>query len=451
LLEKPIIIKNIMSLQNLKNKNICILGFGIENQALLRFLLGEKIDCQITVCDANRLEKKNYDALSRKNIKIIIGPSYDKNLNQFDLIFRIAGYPLFSEELRTATKAGAVITSPTKLFFELCPSKNIIGVTGTKGKGTTSSLITHIIKKAGLKVWLGGNIGTPMFSFFNKIKPSDYVVLELSSFQLEDLRKSPHISVITNFSQEHLAPADPNNPNYHRSLKDYWRAKANIFKWQTEKDYLLASPDLRPVIEKEEIKSRIIYFEQADSAGNLAGEYNKKNVGAAMEAAKILKIKKDITQNAIKSFKGLPHRIELVREVGGVKYYDNSFATTPEATIEDLKSFNNPIILFLGGADKGSNFKDLARTVKKANIKLVILLSGLATPKIKKELIKVGIEAKKMKSADGMAEAVEIARQKAEVGDMVLLSTACASFGMFKNYKERGDMFKQEVNKIIDK
>lgn len=454
--------------KSLNNKKICLLGFGSENRALLDFLLKKKIDCDITVCDADLdIDKKNNFVIPGRRLGISFnrateilryaqndkevigvhfrtGKNYDKNLSEFDIIFRIAGYPLHSFELQKAKKAGVEISSPTKLFFDLCPSKKIIGVTGTKGKGTTASLISHIIKKSGKKVWFGGNIGTSMFSFLDKIKSQDYVVLELSSFQLEDLHKSPWVAVITNFTPEHLAPADPKNPNYHKSLKEYWQAKANIFRWQGKDDYLISNLKTQGL----KLKSKKILFGKSDLPSGLVGEYNKKNIAAAIEAVKILKIKDDIIRKAVKSFEGLPHRIEFVREYKGVKYFDNSFATTPEATIEDLKSFSEPIILFLGGADKGSDFKQLGKAIKEANVKTVILLDGKASPKIKKELEKNKFSKKRIKPAGSMAEAIKKAFQESAPGDIVLLSTACASFGMFKNYKERGDQFKSEVKNL---
>jgi UDP-N-acetylmuramoylalanine--D-glutamate ligase len=435
-----------MNLESLKNKRICLLGFGIENRALLDFLILKKVKCEIMISDANAVGTGH--ALFPSNVKIITGKNYDKNLDQFDIIFRIAGYPLFSKELLKAKKKGVAISSATKLFFDLCPTKNIIGVTGTKGKGTTSSLIAHILKSSKKRVFFGGNIGTPMFSFLNKIKQSDYVVLELSSFQLEDLEVSPHISVITNFTPEHLAPADPKNPNYHKSLKDYWKAKINIFRWQDKNNYLVVNEILKSKIINLKLKNKKIFFNTSDLKSNLVGEYNKQNIAAAVEMAKTLKIKKEIIAKAVSSFHGLPHRIEFVREHKGVKYFDNSFATTPESTIEDLKSFSEPIILFLGGSDKGSDFSELVKVVGQ-KVKFVVLLDvTLGTKRIEKELYKIKYPKEKMMFAKSMEKGVDIAYKNSEPGDVVLLSTACASFGIFKNYKERGDLFKKFVNEL---
>ncbi len=436
-----------LTLKNLNKKEICILGLGIENYALVKYLIKKKISCNITICDARKKVKNIYPDLKTKNIKWNLGKDYDKNLVQYDIIFRIAGYPLFSKRLKEAKKLGVIITSPVKLFFDWCPTKNIIGVTGTKGKGTTSSLIYSILKKAGKKVYFGGNIGYPMFNFLDKIKKNDWVVLELSSFQLEDLEKSPKISVITNFAKEHLAPADPNNPNYHHSLSDYWNAKLNIALHQKKGDKLIINNNLKNKIKNYPLASKVIYFKKSKIPTQLPGEHNKENIATAIEVVKILKIKKDKILESVKNFKGLPHRLELVSIIRGIKYYDDSFATTPEAGITAIKSFSDPIILLVGGADKGSNFKQFAKEIKK-RVKFVVLLDGKATPKIKKELLAINYPKNKMAPAYNMRQAIIIANSQAEKGDVVLLAPACASFGMFQNYKERGDKFKIQVKKL---
>ncbi|MFH0923879.1 MAG: UDP-N-acetylmuramoyl-L-alanine--D-glutamate ligase [Candidatus Falkowbacteria bacterium] len=453
------------TLTKLRNKKICMLGFGIENQALVKFLLKKKVACEITICDARKKQifegEQTFVRLQRfAFLHWRLGKNYDKNLDQFDIVFRVAGYPLFSPEIEKAKKAGVEISSPTKLFFELCPTKNIIGVTGTKGKGTTASLIYYILKKgfrrspltgdcgaAEKKVWIGGNIGVAPFEFIEKIKKNDWVVLELSSFQLEDMDISPKIAVITNFHKEHLAPADPNNPNYHKTLKSYWEAKMNIVRWQGEGDKAVLSKKLEVRSKKYKLKSKIIYFDKFEMQSKLIGEHNKENIAAAVEVAKLVGIKQSIIKKAVAGFEGLEHRLELARDVNGIKYYNDSFATTPESAITALKSFSRPIILLAGGADKGGSFKQLAKEIKK-RVKFVVLLNGKATPKIKKELLKIKYPSNNIKLVYNIKDAVSIAKSKAEKGDVVLLSTACASFGMFKNYKERGKLFKQEVSPV---
>ncbi|MFH1838389.1 MAG: UDP-N-acetylmuramoyl-L-alanine--D-glutamate ligase [Candidatus Kuenenbacteria bacterium] len=445
------------NLKKLQNKKIAFLGLGIENYALIKYLLKNKIKCEITICDNKTKKELNekYNNLNKKNIKLTwqLGKNYNENLEKFDMLFRSPGWPIFCQSIQKFLKAknhkpkSDILSSPMQLFFEICPTKNIIGITGTKGKGTTTSLIYKILKVACKKVWLGGNISIAPFGFLDKIKKTDWIVLELSSFQLEDMTISPQISVITNFYPEHLAPADSNNPNYHKTLTDYWYAKMNILKWQSKKCSAILNYKLNITNFKLNTKAKIIYFKKSELPSKLIGEHNKENIAAAIEVAKIIKIKQKIIKKAIVNFKGLPHRLELVRKYQNVKYYDDSFATMPESTIIALKSFNQPIVILLGGADKGANFKKLAKEVKN-RVKFVVLLKGVATPKIKKELLKVGFKRNDMKLTNNIKDAVKIAKKKSIAGDIVLLSTACASFGMFKNYKERGKLFQNKVKKL---
>lgn len=435
---------------NLQNKKIAILGLGLENLALVNYILKHKIKCEITVCDA-RDEKQLGESyqrllrsrtLPRNDIKWQLGKGYNKNLDKFDILFRSPGWPM--SEVKSTN-------SPMRLFFELSPSKNIIGVTGTKGKGTTASLIYEILRADGKRVWLGGNIGVAPFKFIDKIKKNDWVVLELSSFQLEDMTVSPHIAVITNFYSEHLAPADPNNPNFHKTLDDYKKAKWNIVRWQKKNDYSIFNFQFlifkKIQNSKYQTNAKKVYFKKFELPSRLIGEHNKENVAAAVEVAKIVGVKQEIINKTVAGFKGLEHRLELAREYQGIKYYDDSFATTPESTMIALKSFNQPVIILLGGADKKSDFSQLAEEVKK-RCKFVVLLNGQTTPRIKKELLKVKFAENKMKLVNNIKDAVAVARRQAETGDVILLSTACASFGMFKNYKERGRLFKVEAKSL---
>lgn len=431
-----------MNLEYLQSKRICILGLGIENYALVNYLTRKKVKCEITVCDARKDVRRSMEGRTSMPLKWRLGKNYDKSLTDFDIIFRSPGYPLYNTNLVKAKKKGVEISSPMKLFFELCPTKNIIGVTGTKGKGTTVALIRQVLKKAGKRTWLGGNIGIAPFEFIDKIKKNDWVILELSSFQLEDMTVSPHIAVITNFSREHLAPADPNNPNYHKTIRDYWDAKLNIIKWQKKGDKAIIGQKLK--VKKLKVKSKLIYFSRSSLPTKLIGEHNKENIAAAVEVAKIVGVQQSIIKKAVTSFKGLEHRLELVRNIKGVKYYNDSFATTPESAITALRAFNQPIILLAGGAEKKSDFRVLVKEIKK-RVKLVVLLNGKATPRLKKELLKINFSNKQTKLVYNINEAIRAAKQNSNKGDIILLSTACASFGMFKNYKERGELFKQEV------
>ncbi len=422
-------------LEKLQNKKIGFIGYGIENQALYNWLIKHEVRSIYTFCDSR-------EEIAEKIIgpEYILGDSYLKNLNDFDIIFRSPGCPLFLPELQAVKDK---ISSAMNLFMELCPTKNIIGVTGSKGKGTTSSLIYSILHEAKKAVYLGGNIGVAPFTFIDDVKEDSYVVLELSSFQLEDFKISPRYSVLTNLFHEHLEPADPLNPNYHKTFEDYKKAKLNIAKFP-ENEILLTHVRLQETIKGEKVK----YFETCDFPNKLAGEFNKENIAAAVMLAEILGISDKTIKKAVANFNGLPHRLEKVAEIKGVTYYDNSFSTTPESTIADIKSFPGAVML-MGGADKGADFKELAKEIMNS-VNFVILFKGDATPRLKMEIIRAGLHPNRISIAGSMSEAVKKAQKRAEEFEAttVLLSTACASFGLFKNYKERGDLFKQYVKEL---
>ncbi len=440
--------KNIQ--QYILHKNIAFLGLGIENLALIKFILNQKINCQITICDfknEQELGEKFNSLKARKNIHWKLRKEANRNLSGFAILFRSPGWPLFDKGLVEAKKMKVEIANPLEFFLHLCPSENIIGVTGTKGKGTTSSLIYHILKKGKKRVWLAGNIGVAPFDFIKKIGKNDWIVLELSSFQLEDMKTSPMISVMTNFFNEHLAPADPSNPNYHKTARDYWQAKLQIFRHQKKSDWAIMNIKMKEKVKNINLPARVKYFSKTNSPSKLVGEHNKENIAAAIEAVKIVGVKEKTFVAAIKSFNGLEHRIELVGNFKGVAYYNDSFATTPESTIIALKSFHQPIILLAGGAEKKSNFKELAKMINK-KVKYLVLFVGDATPRLKGEVDKAGFKKNNIKIVNSTKEAVSIARRQAEAGDVVLMSPACASFGMFKNYKERGKLFKLAVKSM---
>lgn len=436
-----------MTLQELSGKKIALIGWGLENMSLVKFLLKKKIKCELTVCESRRAPElqERYSDFAKYNLQWQLGPKHQQGLAEFDILFCSPG-SLVGKDKKIKT-GRAVITSPLDLFLSLCPSKKTIGVSGTKGKGTTSSLIYEILRAAKQRAWLGGNIGVAPFDFLEKIKPSDWVVLEISSFQLERMQHSPHLAVLTNFSPEHLAAADPNNPNYHRSLAEYWHAKLRLAKFQTAKDSLIANRFLAQRLAKVKLPGKIIYFDRSQLATKLPGAHNLENIAAAEAVAKLAKVPQTVVKKAVANFVGLEHRLELVRELRGVKYYNDSFATTPESAITALRAFTQPIILLAGGADKGSDFRELAKNIVQ-RAKFVVLLSGQATPKIKKELLKLKYPAEQLGEADNIKSAVKLAKAQAKIGEIVVLSTGCASFGMFKNYKERGYLFKAAVNKL---
>lgn len=436
-----------MSIKKISKKTkVALLGLGLDNLALLKLFTNNKAPLDITICDLR--SKNNLPIIKAKNIKYKIGLDAKKNLDEFDILFRSPGWPLACPGIKDALKKGKTkISSPLNLFFSLCPTKNIIGITGTKGKGTTATLIYQILKNnfknTNKKIFLGGNIGISPLSFLEKINKHDFVVLELSSFQLEDLNYSPKISVITNIFKEHLAPADPNNPNFHSSFKNYWQAKLNIAKQKNNK-LIIINQKLKTLVKNQKLAGKKIFFSTSKLPSNLVGDYNQENIAAAETVAKTLKIKPKIYQTVIKKFSNLEHRLELVANINNIKYFDNSFSTTPESTILDLLSFSEDIIQIAGGADKKANFQKLAITIKK-KVKLLLLLPGEGSVRIKNELKKINFDTTKLQEVSDMSQAVNWAKKNAESGDIVLLSTACASFGIFKNYKERGDLFKKYV------
>jgi len=423
------------NLENLEHKKIAFIGYGIENQALLAWFKSHKLEANYTFCDSRTEIQEKINEVTWH-----LGKNYLEALDDFDIIFRSPGCPLFLPELQAVKEK---ISSAMNLFMEVCPTKNIIGVTGSKGKGTTASLIYDILKTAGKSVYLGGNIGVAPFTFIDDVKEDSYVILELSSFQLEDFKISPRYSILTNLFQEHLEPADPNNPNYHKTFADYKQAKLNIAKFP-ENELFLTHTRLRGLASSDKTK----YFDTCDYPSKLAGEFNKENIAAAVMLTEILEIDTDVIKKAIANFNGLPHRLEKIAEINGVTYYDNSFSTTPESTIADIESFPGAIIL-MGGADKGADFKELAKEVAK-NVKFVVLFKGDASPRLKMDLIHANLHANKITMAGSMEEAVKKASSRAKEleATTVLLSTACASFGLFKNYKERGDLFQKYVKNL---
>lgn len=430
-----------------KLEKVALLGLGKDNLALLELFDKYQAPIEVTICDFRDKDKLPKLKLKNLNYKFQLGNSFNQDLDKFDILFRSPGWPIKCPGITSAKRKNKKLKVSTALniFFELSPSQNIIGVTGTKGKGTTATLIYEILKKAtNIKsnVFLGGNIGITPLSFLEKIKKDDYIVLELSSFQLEDLNYSPKFAVITNLFREHLAPADPNNPNYHSSFSSYFKAKLNIAKKATNK-YLVANEKLKSKIEKEKLSGKKIYFASSQLPTKLTGDYNRENVAAAVTLAKLLKVKAHDYEKVVAQFGNLEHRLELVKEIKKVKYYNNSFSTTPESTILDLESFDETILI-AGGADKGASFKDLAKRIKE-RVEYLILLPGAGSKKIILELNKINYPNKQIILVPDMKEAVNKAKKNAKPGSTVLLSTACASFGIFKNYKERGELFRKYV------
>lgn len=452
-----------------REKLIAVVGTGVEGISSARFL--KSVGGLVTLFDQKTEKELDPEiVLQAKALEIptIWKPEFLKEINRFEIIVRTPGIRPDVPEFLAAKEKGVQVTSNTKIFFDLCPCP-IIGVTGTKGKGTTSTLIYQILKRAGKNAFLGGNIGTPALDLLNNLTQNDIVVLELSSFQLFDLEKSPHIAVILMVTSEHL--------DWHKDHEEYKNAKFNIMKYQNpgnfavinidydvSKEFLIIGQAKKiQVSTKEELNSGVflanegIYRRIGVAAERvmpvvdvgLIGKHNLENVVAAVGVSTALNINVTQISQAVKEFKGLEHRLEFVREVSGVKYYNDSFSTTPETAIAALKSFSQPEILILGGSDKGSDYTELGKEIVAAkNIKAVILV-GQMGPKIKEAIEKAGkFEGEFKEGAKDMAEIISQAKAVVESGDVVLLSPACASFGMFKNYKQRGQLFKEEVSKI---
>jgi UDP-N-acetylmuramoylalanine--D-glutamate ligase len=350
-------------------------------------------------------------------------------------------------------------TTIQHLFFEQVRTKNVIGVTGTKGKGTTSTLIHEMLKAAGQRAFLGGNIGVPVLDFVRDVMPDDWVVLELSNFQLYNLTYSPHIAVCLMITSEHM--------DWHPDMKDYTEAKANIFRHQKPDDIAVYFADNRHSKQLADYSAgqKIPYYHPPGAYLNqyakiaigeaevidkseikLLGEHNLQNICAAITAVWQVTQDIDALRAVLSTFAGLEHRLEFARELDGVKYYDDSFGTTPETAIVAMKSFEAPKIMILGGSDKGAEFDELAEAVKASNVKHAIVIGQIAD-KIVGSLKQAGY-INITTGLTTMPEIVQKARALAQPGDVVLLSAGAASFGLFKDYKDRGNQFKSAAQEL---
>jgi len=453
------------------DKQIAILGLGLETLDLIFWLKKHHPKVKLTVFDQKtRSElKSELNKLKKfKNISYSLEEScLDRGLTDFDIIFRSPGVHRLHPAILKAEKKGIEISSPTKLFFDLCPCP-IIGVTGTKGKGTTTTLIGQILQTPGKTAYIAGNIGKPTLQLLDKLKSQDIVCLELSSFQLQDLTKSPYLAVILNITSEHL--------DVHKTIQEYRQVKQNIVTHQTKNDLAVINADYPiPKTLAKKTKAQVYWFSRHQKVNGcfvkdkqiilnlndrqqvigqtdhllLRGEHNWENITAAVTAAKLAGASLSAIKKAVFSFKGLEHRLELVGQVKGIKFYNDSFSTTPETVIAALKSFTEPTIIILGGSSKGSDYTQLGQTIaKSSNLKTIILIGHMAgqiTAAIKKA---GGFSGKTIKNLKTMKQIVVTAYQNAQPGHVVVLSPACASFDMFKNYKDRGQQFKQAVKNL---
>lgn len=412
---------------------IVIAGFGVEGQSNLRYFREKFPEADFLVAD----EREKIDNLP-ENVAYQTGFS---GLDDADLIVRSPSLP--PKKIKTSGQ----IWSATNEFFANC-SATIIGVTGTKGKGTTCSFISSILRAAGKTVHLVGNIGVPALDILPKIEENDIVVYELSSFQLWDLQKSPHVAVVLMIEPDHL--------NVHADFHDYLAAKANIAKSQTADDYVVynSQNEFSSSIANASLAQKKEYpFALSDdiiSAIRLPGRHNVDNACAAIAAVKSIlpNVSDDEIKRGLSEFTGLPHRLKFVAEKYGVKYYDDSISTTPGSAIAALKAFAEPKILILGGSDKGADYSELAKEIARQNVRLIII-NGANADEIREVLReeKVDCDIVQLNMA-GMKEVAKSAKNKAQSGDVVILSPAAASFDMFKSYSDRGEQFVAAVEEL---
>jgi UDP-N-acetylmuramoylalanine--D-glutamate ligase len=430
---------------------IAIVGFGLEGNAAYEYW---KDGNEVTICDQN-------DQIQvPEGVATQLGQNYLDHLDRFDLIVRSPNVHPWALMTANSPDIMGKVTTNTNEFFRASPSKNIVAVTGTKGKGTTCSLITGMLEACGYGVHFGGNVGIPALELMRRgIQPEHWIVLELSSFQLMDLKYGPHVGVCLMITAEHL--------DWHTDMKEYIEAKQHLFKEQGEQDVAVyyAKDDFSKEIVKPSKGQKIPYYESpgafVDDNSNividgnvichtnelkLLGKHNWQNACAAVTSVWSIVKNVEAMRQVLTTFGGLEHRLEFVRELNGFKFYNDSFGTTPETAMVALQTFEEPKVVIIGGSDKGSGYDDLAKVVKESSIRKVLLIGDQA-PHIQAALDAVGFN-NYMPGGTAMADIVNNARAQAQPGDIVLLSPACASFDMFVDYKDRGVQFKQAVQAL---
>lgn len=444
--------------QDIKGKKVTVIGIGISNMPLIKYLVS--LGADVTACDKRSREDlgKNYTELLPLGVKFNLGEDYLKNIDG-DIIFKTPGMRYDVKELNDARERGAAVTSEMEIFFDVCPS-HIIAITGSDGKTTTTTLTHKMMQKEGYKTWLGGNIGNPLLTQTEEMKPEDWVILELSSFQLHTMRKSPEIAVITNISPNHL--------DMHKDYNEYINAKKNIMLYQKPGDILVVN-DGNEVTKKigTEAKGTLKSFSKdkgdtefyledgficrrgekvldTDSI-KVPGMHNVENFMTAMAAVEGL-VSDDCIREVASEFEGVEHRIEFVREINGVRYYNSSIDSSPNRTINTLRVFEGKnVILISGGKDKGIPYGEIGEPIA-SGVKTLILI-GATTGKIEDAVKRTGKEIEIIKK-DSYEDVVKCAYDKAQSGDIVLLSPASTSFDMFRNFEERGNLFKELVKKL---
>lgn len=446
--------------RSLRDKKIAVLGLGVSNRPLVKLLLS--YGCAVTGCDRTPREKLDQEVLEleEQGCRLSLADTYLDEI-EADVVFRTPGMHPGNPAICRLRERGAMITSEMEVFFELCPCP-ILAVTGSDGKTTTTTLIAEMLKAEGKTVWLGGNIGTPLLPICDQIQPTDYAVVELSSFQLLDMRRSAQRALITNLAPNHL--------DVHKDMAEYVDAKKNIYRFQGSSGILIVNADndlTAPLMGNGTTHS----FSRQGKAGSrvvlsgdqicldgkpvlsaedilLPGVHNIENYMAAIAMVEGL-VSMQTVRNVAKTFGGVEHRIELVRVKNGVRYYNDSIASSPSRTIAGLHSFPKKVILIAGGYDKQIPFDELGQHIC-AHAKAVYL-NGATAASIQKAIENApnyipGSPVLVM--CDGFADAVQKACAAATSGDVVLMSPACAAFDQFKNFMERGAFFKKLIMEL---
>ena len=442
----------------LRGRRIAVLGLGVSNRPLVRMLLEH--GCTVMGCDRTPREKLDEEvlALERDGCVLHVGEDYLEGLSA-DVVFRTPGMHPNIPALQQLREGGAQVTSEMEVFFAVCPC-TLLAVTGSDGKTTTTTLIAEMLKSAGKKVWLGGNIGTPLLPLCDQMEADDYAVVELSSFQLMDMTRSPHVAVVTNLAPNHL--------DVHKDMAEYVEAKKNIFRFQGKADVLILNADnditdsftgcgetkkfSRQGMGDLFIRDGIICRGDREILNTedilLPGVHNIENYMAAILAVEGL-VGDDVIRQVAKNFGGVEHRIELVRVKDGVRFYNDSIASSPSRTIAGLLSFPEKVLLIAGGYDKHIPYGILGpcicRHVKK------LFLGGATGPQIRQAVencpdYQPGFP--EIVDCKDFTEAVYASAKAAEPGDVVLMSPASAAFDQFKNFMERGKYFKQLIKEL---
>ena len=444
---------------SIKNKRIAVLGLGVSNRPLVRLLL--EFGCDVIGCDRTEREKLDAEVLEleKQGCRLSVGDGYLDNLKA-DLVFRTPGMHPDNPALAALRAAGAEVTSEMEVFFEVCPCM-ILAVTGSDGKTTTTTLISEMLKAEGKTVWLGGNIGTPLLPLVRQMRETDYAVVELSSFQLMDMKRSPRVAVVTNLAPNHL--------DIHKDMAEYVEAKKNIFRYQNEKDTLILNGD-NAITAGFTGNGRTRFFSRVKEADGgqivdgvicrdgvpvldtkdilLPGVHNIENYMAAILAVEGL-VSDETIRHVAKTFGGVEHRIELVRVKDGVRFYNDSIASSPSRTIAGLRSFQEKVILIAGGYDKHIPYDvlgpEICTHVKK------LFLGGATGPKIR-EAVENAPEYSagqpEIVDCGNFESAVRAAAAAAQSGDVVLMSPASAAFDQFKNFMVRGEFYKKLVMEL---